>query len=133
MALSSGSGSEPALAVLGGRIFNDPKLSVSGTESCASCHRQAAAFTGNANPQDPSFPVATGAVPNLLGSRNAPTAMYASFSPSFSFEPDEDGQYAPVGGQFWDGRADTLADQAKGPFVNPREMAMPSKQAVVER
>jgi len=37
-----------------------------------------------------------------------------------------------IGGQFWDGRAPTLADQAKGPFLNPVEMAMPSKAAVLE-
>jgi cytochrome c peroxidase len=38
-----------------------------------------------------------------------------------------------VGGQFWDGRASRLADQAKGPFLNPVEMAMPSKAAVLAR
>jgi cytochrome c peroxidase len=41
-----------------------------------------------------------------------------------------------IGGQFWDGRANSLADQAGGPFLNPVEMAMPhlpQKTAVVMR
>ena len=37
-----------------------------------------------------------------------------------------------VGGLFWDGRADTLADQAKQPFLNPLEMHNPSQTAVVQ-
>ena len=39
-----------------------------------------------------------------------------------------------VGGQFWDGRAKDLAEQAGGPPVNPVEMGMPAKKAlIVER
>ena len=38
-----------------------------------------------------------------------------------------------VGGQFLDGRAATLEEQAKGPFLNPLEMANPDKPAVVEK
>jgi cytochrome c peroxidase len=120
-----------ALEELGRQLFNDQNLSVSRTQSCASCHQPEQAFTGNNHP-DPLFPVAIGARPELIGNRNAPTAMYAAFIPSFSFVLDE-GEWIPRGGQFWDGRADTLADQAAGPFINPREMAMPSKQAVVRR
>jgi cytochrome c peroxidase len=37
-----------------------------------------------------------------------------------------------VGGQFLDGRAATLEEQAKQPFLNPLEMANPDKRAVVE-
>ena len=36
-----------------------------------------------------------------------------------------------VGGQFWDGRAATLEEQAKGPFLNPPEMANPDPDTVV--
>jgi cytochrome c peroxidase len=54
-------------------------------------------------------------------------AAYALNSPSFFF----DGELW-VGGQFWDGRADDLAEQAKGPFLNPVEMGMPDRAAVVE-
>jgi cytochrome c peroxidase len=35
--------------------------------------------------------------------------------------------------QFWDGRAATLEDQAKLPILNPREMGMPSPEAVVTK
>ena len=116
---------------LGQLLFNDVNLSISGTQSCASCHVEAKAFTGN-NAPDPFFPVALGALPTLVGGRNTPTAKYASFTPVFGFN-SEDGEWVPSGGQFLDGRADTLAAQAAGPFVNPREMAMPSKAAVIER
>jgi cytochrome c peroxidase len=116
---------------LGRLLFNDVNLSISRTQSCASCHEEAQAFTGN-NAPDPFFPVALGAFPTLVGVRNTPTAKYASFTPVFGFN-DEDGEWVPSGGQFLDGRADTLAAQAAGPFVNPREMAMPDQASVVER
>jgi cytochrome c peroxidase len=81
------------------------------------------------------FPVSVGAFDTLLGNRNAPTIMYMRFSPRFHFALEREGQgdepeYTPTGGQFWDGRADTLAQQAQGPILNPREMAMPDKAAV---
>lgn len=56
--------------------------------------------------------------------------MYAAFSPAFYFDQEED-MYE--GGQFLDGRAATLEDQAKGPFLNPLEMANTSKQQVVDK
>lgn len=116
---------------LGQLLFNDVNLSISHTQSCASCHEEARAFTGN-NAPDPFFPVALGALPTLVGIRNTPTAKYTSFTPVFGFS-SEDGEWVPSGGQFLDGRADTLAAQAAGPFINPREMAMPSKASVIER
>lgn len=125
---------EDAKASLGERLFEDPGLSASGTQSCASCHREDQAFTGN-NHDDPSFPVAIGAFPSLFGSRNTPTAMYTSFIPAFGFVPAQRGgqtTFIPQGGVFWDGRADSLEQQAGGPFLNPREMAQPSKQAVID-
>ncbi len=119
------------MADLGRQLFNDTSLSISGTQSCASCHYEEHAFTGN-NAGDRLFPVAVGALPGLIGVRNTPTAKYAAFIPSFGFFEDE-GEWVPRGGQFLDGRADTLAAQAAGPFVNPREMAMPDAAAVIER
>jgi cytochrome c peroxidase len=56
--------------------------------------------------------------------------MYMAYSPAFHFDAKE-GHY--VGGQFWDGRAATLEEQAKGPFVNQVEMANPDPRAVVEK
>jgi cytochrome c peroxidase len=116
---------------LGRQLFNDVDLSISHTQACASCHVEGLAFTGN-NADDPLFPVAIGALPSLVGVRNSPTAKYTRFTPPFGFA-NEDGEWVPSGGQFLDGRADTLAAQAAGPFINPREMAMPSKASVVER
>lgn len=34
---------------------------------------------------------------------------------------------------FWDGRAASLEEQAKGPLTNPVEMAMPNHEAVMAR
>ena len=118
--------SQPAKARLGQALFFDARLSAPAGQSCASCHDPNAAFT------DPErrFPVSKGALSRRLGNRNAPTSMYAAFSPDFHFDRKEK-RY--VGGQFLDGRAATLEEQAKGPFLNPLEMANPDKQAVVEK
>jgi cytochrome c peroxidase len=117
---------------LGKLIFADKQLSVSGTLACAGCHEERHAFTGDNRPRGRPLPVAAGAFPQLLGNRNSPTIKYMGFSPKFGFAKDGD-EYTATGGQFWDGRADTLAEQAKGPFLNPREMAMPSKAAVIDQ
>jgi cytochrome c peroxidase len=113
-------------ALLGQALFFDPSLSSPAGQSCATCHAAGAAFT------DPSreLPVSKGVLPGRVGNRNAPTAMYAAFSPDFHFDQEE-GLY--VGGQFLDGRAATLEEQAKGPLLNPLEMANPDKGSVVEK
>ncbi|MFM2417460.1 MAG: hypothetical protein RL385_2183 [Pseudomonadota bacterium] len=116
--------------VLGRQLFEDTALSASGTQSCASCHGQDEGFQGN-NQTDKRKPVARGAFPALFGNRNTPTAMYLASAPPFSFV-EEEGELVPTGGFFWDGRADSLAQQAEGPFLNPREMAMPDQAAVVD-
>jgi cytochrome c peroxidase len=54
----------------------------------------------------------------------------ARFSPHFHWDGEE-GIY--IGGQFWNGRGATLAEQAMGPPLNPLEMAMPGRSAVVSR
>lgn len=69
-------------------------------------------------------------MPQLKGSRNTPTALYASFSPPFHYDSKEE---AYLGGQFLDGRAATLTEQAKGPFLNPVEMANLNPEAVVDK
>jgi cytochrome c peroxidase len=111
---------------LGKHLFFDTDLSEPKGMSCASCHSQETAFV------DPNseLPVSQGINLERFGNRNTPTAAYASFTPPFHFDENE-GLY--IGGQFLDGRASTLKDQAKGPFLNPVEMAMPSEEAVVER
>lgn len=63
--------------------------------------------------------------------------MYAVYSPPFSFvaEKNEAGETerTPTGGLFWDGRADGLDAQARGPFTNPVEMANADAAAVVAK
>ncbi|MBK9596323.1 MAG: cytochrome-c peroxidase [Rhodocyclales bacterium] len=113
-------------AALGRLLFFDATLSEPAGQSCASCHAPAQAFTD----PDTSRPTSKGVHPQRFGSRNAPSAMYMAFSPAFHFDPKE-AHY--VGGQFWDGRAATLEEQAKGPFLNPLEMANPDRRAVVEK
>ncbi len=93
----------PEKVRLGRWLFNDARLSADGTRSCASCHRSANGF---------SEPTArsTG-VRGLQGTRKAPPILNAAW-PIY-----------PV--YFWDGRATSLAEQAKGPLANHLEMAMP--------
>jgi len=88
-----------------------------------------AGFADPRNAADPvNQPVSLGSIETLNGGRNAPTAAYALYSPPFYFDYEE-GLY--VGGQFWDGRAPTLTDQAKGPFLNPVEMALADRAALL--
>lgn len=83
---------------LGRKLFHDPKLSLDDTISCAFCHNPALGFADGRK-------VSAG-VHGQLGSRNAPTVLNAAYSKF----------------QFWDGRANTLEDQAAGPIANPVEM-----------
>ena len=94
---------------LGKQLYFDPRISVTGTVSCNSCHNVMSNGTD-------SRPVSAGAH-GKLGDRNAPTVFNAAFRSV----------------QFWDGRAASLEDQAKGPPTNPIEMGMPSGDAIVER
>lgn len=118
-------------ARLGRLLYKDENLSLNRNQSCESCHslRNRFAFVDPDNVREGS-PVSDGSVPGRTGTLNAPSAGYAAFSPFFHWDAEE-GLY--VGGQFWNGRGRTLAEQAAGPFLNPVEMAMPSKWAVVSR
>jgi cytochrome c peroxidase len=115
---------------LGKKIFFDANLSVPRGQSCASCHDPAAGF---ADP-DTNLPVSQGAIPARFGNRNAQSVAYAAFSPPLYFDSIHitaaipEGQYK--GGLFWDGRANSLEEQAKQPFVNPLEMHNPNKKTV---
>lgn len=83
---------------LGKRLFGDRALSADGTVSCASCH---AVAEGGAD----VTPVSMG-VASQLGTRNAPTVLNAGLKQHL----------------FWDGRADTLEEQALGPLRAEQEM-----------
>ncbi|MBN2139174.1 MAG: cytochrome-c peroxidase [Sedimentisphaerales bacterium] len=121
-----GGGALSAKESLGKKLFFDANLSEPAGQSCSTCHAAERSF---ADPEV-GLPVSRGVRKERFGSRNDLPAAYASFSPPFGYDADE-GLY--VGGQFWDGRATDLAEQAKGPFVNELEMANPSEKAVVDK
>ncbi|MCV6595612.1 MAG: methylamine utilization protein MauG [Mangrovicoccus sp.] len=112
-----------SLDALGEALFFDTNLSWNRTQSCATCHDPERAFT------DPRGAASLGDDGESWGDRNAPTVSYAALTPGF--HRSEDGVW--LGGQFWDGRASELEDQAGGPPLNPVEMGMPDEAAVVAR
>jgi cytochrome c peroxidase len=94
---------------LGQTLFFDPRLSSTGTVSCNSCHNVMAGGEDNR-------PNSVG-VEGQTGGRSAPTVWNSAF----------------LSVQFWDGRAPTLEEQARGPVTNPIEMGMSDWDAVVKR
>lgn len=99
----------PEKVELGKMLYFDPRLSSNGTVSCFSCHN---VMEGG----DDHRPTSIG-VHGQAGGRNAPTVWNAAFHSV----------------QFWDGRAASLEDQAKGPPANPIEMGMSNLDAVSSR
>ena len=126
------SGADPSgldsKAALGEALYFDINLSKNRTQACATCHDPEFAFV-DPRPTAAGRAVSLGDDGESLGDRNTPTAAYARFSPPF--HQTAEGAYR--GGQFLDGREPDLRGQAGGPPLNPIEMAMPSKAAVVER
>lgn len=102
------------LTRVGRQLFFDTSLSNPPGQACASCHLPGQSFTD----PDSGYPTSEGAVSGRFGARNTPTISYAAFSPALSYSSTDGWN----GGQFWDGRVDTLADQALQPFLNPIEM-----------
>jgi cytochrome c peroxidase len=125
-----------SLEQLGRHLYMDKDLSLTSSQSCATCHHQRYGFADPTNSRDPyNTMVSLGDDGVSKGGRNAPTAAYAGYSPILAQAADGAWQ----GGMFWDGRAtgdtlgDPLAEQAQGPPLNPVEMNMPSKEEVVAR
>lgn len=132
---------------LGERLFSDRNLSLNKNQSCATCHSLTPAHgkslitkivPGFVDPENvkTGSAVSSGSIAGLFGSLNAPSVGYAAHSPEFHWHVEDgddeaDGLY--IGGQFWNGRATNLSEQAKKPFLNPVEMAMPSELAVLRR
>lgn len=87
--------------VLGRMLFYEPRLSKSQTISCNSCH-DLSQYGADGQPTSDGFQ-------GQRGTRNAPTVFNAA------------AHFA----QFWDGRASDVEAQAKGPVLNPVEMALP--------
>ena len=144
---SSGGSESPAFVskeALGESLFHDTRLSANRTQSCATCHNPEHGFVDNRSGADGKVsPVSRGDNGTSFGDRNAPTAAYARFSPAFSqgshtraaeTVPGSLKEYSGyIGGQFHDGRASGLAQQAAGPPLNSIEMGMENKAAVVNR
>lgn len=116
-------------ARLGQQIFNDANLSEPRGTACVACHQANQGFAGNNGSR---IGVAQGSIRGALGLRNAMTNSYAGTIAPLTFVTT-DGETEALGGHFWDGRADTLALQALGPFLNPLEMNNPTRQAVVDK
>ena len=132
-----------AMARLGQKMFFDPSLSGSGRMSCSTCHDPGHAYApANALPAQLG-----GSDLRSQGIRAVPSLTYLERTPRFVIRPDstldpenrglkkaarpqvdpsldpmKSGAVVPEGGMDWDGRA-TLADQAGGPLLDPREMA----------
>ncbi|UQB41840.1 c-type cytochrome [Thiomicrospira microaerophila] len=128
----SGVNERTAREDLGDMLFHDVNLSLNRTMSCATCHNPQHGFIDN---RENLFnqSVSMGADGIKFGTRNTPTIAYAQFSPAF-FKDEATGEY--VGGQFHDGRAQHLTAQVNlngGPILNPVEMMMPDRNAVVDR
>ncbi|AKB18244.1 MULTISPECIES: cytochrome-c peroxidase [unclassified Methanosarcina] len=120
---------------LGKKIFFD-KISNPDSMACAKCHAPQVGFTGPIPGINLKGSVYRGAMPQRFGNRKPPSAAYATLSPVFHYDEEED---LFIGGNFWDGRAtgeilgNPAADQAMGPFLNPVEHNNPSKLAVLEQ
>src|SRR6266545_4578654 len=99
----------PARVALGQKLFFEPRLSGDGTVACGTCHDPARAFTDGR-------PVSVG-IHGRVGQRNAPTILNALYNKT----------------QFWDGRVNTLEQQAALPIVNAVEMGHPNLDAAVAR
>jgi len=106
---STGNPATPERVALGRMLYYDTRLSKDQSVSCNSCHALDAYGVDHR-------PVSLG-VGAHPGGRNAPTVYNAA------------GQIA----QFWDGRAADVEEQAKGPILNPIEMAMPDSTVVLQR
>ena len=123
-----------AQVALGKLLFEDVNLSVKGNQSCKTCHEPGQGFAAAAPGVTTQGSVVQGSVSGRFGDRKPPSAAYAAFAPIFAASGN-----SATGGNFWDGRAtgsvlgNPAADQAMGPFLNPREQALPDKACVLRR
>ena len=106
-AISADNPQTPEKISLGQRLFFERRLSVDGTVSCSTCHDPQLAFTDRK-------PLSVG-IKGRVGQRNAPTILNALYNKT----------------QFWDGRVNTLEEQAANPIVNAFEMGHPNLDAAV--
>jgi cytochrome c peroxidase len=149
-----------AMAQLGKQLFYDKSLSASGQQSCASCHSPERSYGppngldvqagGLAMKQEgyrpppslmylyrqPNFSIG----PDAGENDDAPTVAQLAASSADVVKsqktaggPSTSVEMVPQGGLFWDGRVDTLQQQAYGPLLNPVEMANPNVDTVAAK
>lgn len=123
------------LTDLGRQMFSDASLSVSGRQSCASCHDPKAAF----GPPNRLLAQPGGQHMDRMGFRNTPSLRYLHQPIPFTehfFEAEPTGgkeDQGPTGGRTWDGRVSTGHDQALMPLMDANEMANASKEEIASR
>jgi cytochrome c peroxidase len=144
-----------AAARLGKVLFFDKSLSGSGQMACSSCHDPSNHYA----PPNKRVVQLGGPKLDQPGIRPVPSLTYKYLTHAFSIGPESPNEVegpatpatlvgsagsqpkaasaapdiVPEGGFFWDGRADTLEDQAQGPLFSPFEMANTDRHAVYER
>ncbi len=104
----AGSLNSPERIELGRLLFFDPLLSGDNSISCAHCHHPDRGFADGLD-----FSIG---IRSQRTGRSAPTVWNSAFNKE----------------QFWDGRATTLEDQAKGPIQSPVEMDQKPAELVEE-
>ena len=125
---------DPTLVALGRRIFFDPRLSEPRGMSCAGCHDPGRAFAPTLSPASLAGLVCRKAAGGRFSQRNAPSLLYVRYVPRRHFYQDDDAPApSPFGGLFSDGRADTLAEQIRGPLFDPNEMNNRSPAALLRK
>lgn len=105
----AGNPTTPAKVELGKKLYFDPRVSADGTVSCNSCHN-----VMEGGDDDRAF---SAGIRGQRGGRSAPTVWNSAF----------------LSVQFWDGRAPSLEEQAKGPVINPVEMGVHDHETCVKR
>lgn len=98
----------PEKIALGKMLYNEKRFSGDGTINCAFCHNPEKTF-------DDGLPVSKG-IRNQRGTRNTPTVLNSAYNRF----------------QFWDGRRNSLEDQARDPFLNPIEHGLTSHDQIVK-
>ena len=93
-------------AALGKMLFFDPRLSNNRNMTCATCHNPSFGW-------EDATPRSVGDQNSQLG-RHSPTIINAAWGNKY----------------FWDGRASSLEEQAKGPIESEVEMNLPLSKAV---
>ena len=119
-------------ARIGKLMFFDKNLSASGKMACATCHDPGHAY----GPPNALAVQLGGPGMSTMGTRAVPSLRYQEYTPPFSDlldNPDGISTPGPGGGYTQDGRAATLADQARIPLLSAHEMANRSAAAVVKK